>query len=42
VAHIIALVATDELGQIFISDTHADRTEKVMKESKQTFKIFKL
>ena len=42
VAHIIALVATDELGQIFISDTHADRTEKVMKESNQTFKIFKL
>ncbi|TVZ25158.1 DNA replication and repair protein RecF [Gillisia sp. Hel_I_86] len=42
VAHIITLVATDELGQIFISDTHADRTEKVMKESKQTFKIFKL
>jgi len=42
VAHIITLVATDELGQIFISDTHADRTEKVMEESNQTFKIFKL
>ncbi len=42
VAHIITLVATDELGQIFISDTHADRTEKVMEESNQTYKIFKL
>jgi DNA replication and repair protein RecF len=42
VAHIITLVATDELGQIFISDTHVDRTEKVMIESNQTFKIFKL
>ena len=29
VAHIVALVATNELGQIFLSDTHADRTEKV-------------
>ncbi|WBL23504.1 DNA replication/repair protein RecF [Zunongwangia sp. HRR-M8] len=42
VAHIVALVATNQLGQIFISDTHADRTEKVVKESNQTYKIFKL
>ncbi|HSM63947.1 MAG TPA: DNA replication and repair protein RecF, partial [Gillisia sp.] len=42
VAHIMALVATEELGQIFISDTHEDRTEKVVKESNQTYKIFKL
>lgn len=42
VAHIVALVSTDELGQIFISDTHADRTEKVVKESNQTYKIIKL
>lgn len=42
VAHIVALVATDQLGQIFISDTHADRTEKVVKSSNQTYKIFKL
>ena len=42
VAHIVALVATNELGQIFISDTHAERTEKVVKESNQTYKIFKL
>ncbi len=42
VAHIVALVATDQLGQIFISDTHANRTEKVVKESNQSYKIFKL
>ena len=42
VAHIVALVATNELGQIFISDTHADRTEEVVKKSNQSYKIFKL
>jgi len=42
VAHIVALVAGNDLGQIFISDTHAERTEKVVKESNQTYKIFKL
>ena len=42
VAHIVALVATDQLGQIFISDTHADRTEAVVKSSNQSYKIFKL
>ncbi|SKB36003.1 DNA replication and repair protein RecF [Salegentibacter holothuriorum] len=42
VAHIVALVATDQLGQIFISDTHADRTEAVVKSSNQSYKLFKL
>jgi DNA replication and repair protein RecF len=42
VAHIVDLVATDELGQLFISDTHADRTEKVVKGTGQTYKMFKL
>ncbi|MCM4154447.1 DNA replication and repair protein RecF [Gramella sp. AN32] len=42
VAHIVALVATNQLGQIFLSDTHADRTEKVVKTSNQSYKIFKL
>ncbi len=42
VAHIVSLVAGNDLGQIFISDTHANRTEKVVKESKQSYKIFKL
>lgn len=42
VSHIVSLVATDQLGQIFLSDTHADRTEKVVKSSNQSYKIFKL
>lgn len=42
VAHIVALVAGNELGQIFISDTHAERTEKVVQQSNQSYKIFKL
>ncbi|HET8753568.1 MAG TPA: DNA replication/repair protein RecF [Salinimicrobium sp.] len=42
VAQIMELVATDQLGQIFISDTHADRTEKVVKETGQTYKMFNL
>jgi DNA replication and repair protein RecF len=42
VAHIVDLVATDELGQLFISDTHADRTEKVVRETGQTYKMFNL
>ena len=42
VAHIVELVATNELGQLFISDTHADRTEKVVKQTGQTYKMFNL
>jgi len=42
VAHIVALVATNELGQIFLSDTHVERTENVVKGSNQSYKIFKL
>lgn len=42
VAHIVELVATDELGQLFISDTHAHRTEKVVQQTGQSYKIFNL
>ncbi|MFD2516850.1 DNA replication/repair protein RecF [Salinimicrobium flavum] len=42
VAHIVDLVATNELGQLFISDTHGDRTEKVVKETGQSYKMFRL
>ncbi len=42
VAQIIELVNQDEFGQLFISDTHADRTEEVVKKTKQAYKIFKL
>ncbi|TVZ55111.1 DNA replication and repair protein RecF [Lutibacter sp. Hel_I_33_5] len=42
VAQIITLVNNDEFGQIFITDTHSERTENVLKQGKKEFKIFKL
>ncbi|CAM4290560.1 DNA replication/repair protein RecF [Zobellia nedashkovskayae] len=42
VAHIVALVNNENFGQIFISDTHAERTEEVVKQIHQTYKLFKL
>lgn len=42
VAHIIKLVDSDNFGQIFISDTHAERTENVVKTIHQSYKIFSL
>lgn len=40
VAQIIALVNTDSFGQLFITDTHAERTENVVKNLQQCYKIF--
>ncbi len=42
VSQIIKLVNNDGFGQIFISDTHADRTEAVIKETGLPYEIFKL
>ena len=42
VAHIIALVEDENFGQIFISDTHPERTENVVRAIHQSYKIFKL
>lgn len=42
VAHIIKLVNTAHFGQIFISDTHPERTESVVKDIHQTYEIFHL
>lgn len=42
VAHIIRLVEEANFGQIFLSDTHADRTENIVKNIHQSYKIFKL
>jgi DNA replication and repair protein RecF len=42
VSQIIALVNKDEFGQIFITDTHAERTENVIKQSNKPYQIFKL
>ncbi len=42
VAQIIELVDNEHFGQLFISDTHAERTEDVIKQIHQSYKIFKL
>ena len=40
VSHIIKLVDDANFGQIFISDTHGERTENVVKSIHQSYKIF--
>ncbi|TXD85096.1 DNA replication and repair protein RecF [Subsaximicrobium wynnwilliamsii] len=42
VAQIIGLVDDDNFGQLFISDTHPERTEQVIKQIHQSYKMFKL
>ena len=42
VTQIIKLVEDDNFGQLFISDTHAERTEQVIKQIHQSYKMFKL
>jgi len=42
VAQIINLVNNNEFGQLFITDTHKERTEEVVKKAKQSYKIFQL
>lgn len=42
VSQIIQLVNQDEFGQIFITDTHSERTEAVIKKSDKPYQIFKL
>jgi len=42
VAQIVSLVDDEHFGQLFISDTHAERTENVVKQIHQSYKIFEL
>ena len=42
VTQIIKLVESENFGQLFISDTHADRTENAVKQVHQSYEIFKL
>ncbi len=42
VAQIIKLVDDENFGQLFISDTHADRTENAVKQVHQSYEVFKL
>lgn len=42
VAQIIKLVDNENFGQLFISDTHAERTESAVKQVHQSYEVFKL
>lgn len=42
VAQLISLVNNNEFGQLFISDTHKERTEEIVKKANQPYKIFQL
>lgn len=42
VSQIIKLVDDENFGQLFISDTHAERTENAVKHVHQSYEIFKL
>ena len=42
VAQIISMVDDENFGQLFISDTHPERTENIVKQIHQSYKIFKL
>ncbi|MGC4039630.1 MAG: DNA replication and repair protein RecF [Flavobacterium sp.] len=42
VSKIIEMVNNDEFGQLFISDTHPERTENIVKTTLQSYKIFNL
>lgn len=40
VEHLITLVDNENFGQLFISDTHAERTEEVIKKVHQTYRMY--
>lgn len=42
VGKIIQMVNNDDFGQLFISDTHPERTENIVKRTHQSYKIFTL
>ncbi len=42
VGKIIEMVNNDDFGQLFISDTHSERTEEIVKSTHQSYKIFNL
>lgn len=42
VSKIVAMVNNDHFGQLFISDTHTERTENIVKQTHQSYKIFNI
>lgn len=42
VSQIVLMVNNDDFGQLFISDTHPERTETIVKQTHQSYKMFNL
>jgi DNA replication and repair protein RecF len=42
VTQLVKLVNSDDFGQIFISDTHVERTETAVKETHQSYEMFRV
>ena len=42
VSKIVEMVNQEEFGQLFISDTHPERTESIVKSTHQSYKLFNL
>jgi DNA replication and repair protein RecF len=42
VSKIVEMVNQEEFGQLFISDTHPERTENIVKTTHQSYKLFNL
>lgn len=42
VGQLLALVNDKDFGQLFISDTHVERTENLIKKTNQSYKMFEL
>jgi len=42
VARIVKMIDDKQFGQLFISDTHPERTENIIKTTKQSYQIFNL
>ncbi len=42
VSQLIGIVNDENFGQLFISDTHSERTEKLIKKTEQSYKMFEL
>jgi DNA replication and repair protein RecF len=42
VSKIVEMVNNDNFGQLFISDTHSERTENIVKSSHKNYKIFNI
>jgi DNA replication and repair protein RecF len=42
VEKIIQMVNNNDFGQLFITDTHAERTEEIIRKTNQSYKLFSI